>query len=820
MARKPNTLLRTLVPLIAILAGLGVVAAVFISTQPSRQQPAPQQAQQPTEALDEPQDSETLDAGGVAASAGDAPEPDADEQPTETLVDQVTEELGDAAKDAAETVADARAKLPGNEAAGDPAPEQPSVESDTDVAIDGLRAEVFGDVPVPAPLGGLERNGEWKLRLEFSNYGAGIASMRLADVFVDVVALTKDRSEPGSVDAEGHTQIQSERISGNAIVSPFMAVGVDIDGSFVLLTRDADGAVWRPIEGTPGGFEAFVLNGDGERVARLTRVYRLRPGSYDLALDQRIENLTGAPFRVKWYQFGPIDMPEEAIGYGGDKRRVRFGYLNSPTVDPARAFVAGEDYLWPRNRALGDRQKPANVYQETDTLWPNRKSEKERQELVWAGMTNRYFGVAVHRQLGDAELSSGTFDRTLNTVETIDRVVLEPATGEGMVLRLNSPELTVAPGGAGNASIAVYAGPLSRPEIRAHPRAAALGVDELVVYNFGGPCAFCTFTFLTDLLLWVLLSLQSLVSDWALAIILLVVCVRGVLHPVTRWSQIRVQRFGKQMQSLGPKQQKLRDKFKDDPKRMQAETAKLWKEEGISPAGMLGCLPMFLQSPIWIALYAVLYFSIELRHNPAFFGLFQTIGNWQFMADLASPDHAIEFARGFNVPLISGLMGPIHGINVLPLLLGVVFYVQQKYLTPPPSASLSPEQEQQQKIIRVMTVVMFPLFMYNAPAGLSLYFITNSTLGILEARWIRSHAEKHGLLDVDKMREQAKARRAGKPAKTGGFLERLQQAAEEQQRLREQREKGQAAPGTGKRSQYRAGKGEKPDPGRRFKKKK
>jgi len=164
----------------------------------------------------------------------------------------------------------------------------------------------------------------------------------------------------------------------------------------------------------------------------------------------------------------------------------------------------------------------------------------------------------------------------------------------------------------------------------------------------------------------------------------------------------------------------------------------------VNYAGMLGCLPMFLQMPIWVALYAMLYFSFDLRHEAAFFGVFQTVsgGSWSFLADLSSADHFIDFGTVlFSLPLF----GSVSGFNLLPILLGVVFFLQQKYLTPPPSPNMTPEQLQQQKIMKVMMVVMFPVLMYNAPSGLSLYFITNSTLGILESRYIRSHVDKEDL---------------------------------------------------------------------------
>jgi YidC/Oxa1 family membrane protein insertase len=177
---------------------------------------------------------------------------------------------------------------------------------------------------------------------------------------------------------------------------------------------------------------------------------------------------------------------------------------------------------------------------------------------------------------------------------------------------------------------------------------------------------------------------------------------------------------------------------------------------------------------VWFALSAMLYFAFDLRHQPAFFGVFQSLSGrrWWFLGDLAEPDRFLSFGTSFHVPLLSGILGPISSLNILPLLLGVVFYIQQKYLTPPPTGQLTPEQEQQQKIMKVMMVVLFPLMMYGAPSGLALYFIANSTLAIMESRYIRSHIDKYDLLNVQKK----------DGPRPGGFLARLQAMVEERQR--------------------------------------
>jgi YidC/Oxa1 family membrane protein insertase len=255
-----------------------------------------------------------------------------------------------------------------------------------------------------------------------------------------------------------------------------------------------------------------------------------------------------------------------------------------------------------------------------------------------------------------------------------------------------------------------------------------------------------------------------------LAIILLVVCVRTLLHPITKWSQMSLNRFGKQMQKLAPMQKALQEKYKDDPKKLREETASLMKEQNVNYAGALGCIPMFLQMPIWIALYAMIFFNFDLRHQPAFYGLFQRIsgGSWSFLADLAEPDRFIWSPTwtGFTVPL----MGHIDSINILPFILGVVFFIQQKYLTPPSATPLSPEMQSQQKIIKVMMVVLFPLMMYNAPSALALYFITNSALGILESKHIRKKFE-----EKEKAFEEELKRNPHLAKEKTGIMARMQQ---------------------------------------------
>jgi len=790
MPRQKPSLARVLVPLAVILLGVGVVWAIFVSSgQKPGGQGVPAGPNAPASSGSGPiaGTETTPQAGGGEPVAGDQAAP---EQTNEAEEPRQTAAAAQQPDEAPEPVLEA----PPEEGASEP--EQAVGADEQAASASPYRARRFAGREPLTPLGGLDAGGGYALRLEFGDYGAGLASARLASFYNTVEELTAATHGGVTEPDDAHVEVQAQRLetrdSGEIwVLAPFMMLGVEIDGAFIdMRGKEAiDARVWR--ETAPGAFEAVVEDEGGGAVLRLTRRYVLN-GTYDFEIEQRVENLADHPLELRFYELGPMDLERDLTGYGGDKRRVRFGYLLPPLASQPnrREFVQADDYLWSRRTALGRKQ--GGVYTPEKELWPNDHSQREKHDLVWAAMTNRYFGVAVHPLIDPAD---PTQDKQFHDAERIDRVLFDQADGEGMALRITGPEFTLDPGDTHEMDRGVYAGPLSRKAMGARSRAA--GVDGLIVYNFGGPCAFCTFPVITGLLFWLLSSLHGyVVFDWALAIIVLVVIVRTFLHPVTRWSQIRMARFGKQMQRMGPKMQKVKEKYADDPKRQQAEVRKLWSEEGINPAGFLGCLPMFLQTPVWIALYATLFFAIELRHQPAFFGLFQHLGGWAFLGDLASPDKAFSFGHAIKVPVLSTLMGPISSINILPLFLGIVFFLHQKYLTPQTAVAATPEQEQQQKIIRVMTVVMFPFIMYNAPSGLALYFITNSTLAIFETRWIRAAAEAKGLLDPDK--------KAPKTGFLGKRLERLKELAAQQQQLRQMQQAGNQ-PGTGKRKQVRPG---------------
>ncbi len=629
---------------------------------------------------------------------------------------------------------------------------------------------------VPLPAGALDSIGSidpatgFKAQYTFSHLGAGVDGITLADQYQTLQDKISNGNRFQVQQQAGKAGKQGETLTTTSLA----ARAVIIDGAGVDLFGDADHNYWT--QTGPGTFEAFVVDEQDKPVLKVTRRFEMSPGSYEVAVHQSAENLSGRELEIEWIQYGPLDIVEDASGYRINVRRVRYGFLLEPQRDPSQSIVEADGVLEAHDAPIqaadnsftaaygpayekakrseaalkaADPEKAAVAMAEAEAapfrntqLFPRPGTFRGAGDLVWLAQTSRYFTFAVHPLLDQG----ATKPARLLLGNEIYGVPIGAGHDARLALEMHALPRRVKPGESLDLSFSAYAGPLAKSELsaKADPRFGVLGLSNLVVFNLGSCCSWCTFQWLAVLMLQYLDLVHYLLRDWTLAIIVLVLTVRTILHPITRKSQISMSRFGKKMAALAPKQKKIQEQYAGDPKQMQLEMARLMKEEGISPTQALGCLPTFLQTPVWIALYAMLYFAFQFRHQGGFYGVFQAVsgGHWSFLADLSAPDHFIEFGRSFEIPVVSAMMGPISGINLLPLILGVVFFIQQKYLSPPPSASMTPEQEAQQKMMKVMMVVMFPVMMYNAPSGLAVYFITNSTLGILEGRYVRAHIDE------------------------------------------------------------------------------
>lgn len=187
----------------------------------------------------------------------------------------------------------------------------------------------------------------------------------------------------------------------------------------------------------------------------------------------------------------------------------------------------------------------------------------------------------------------------------------------------------------------------------------------------------------------------TLLNNYGLAIIVLTILIRFLTFPLQYKSFVSM----KKMQVVQPEMKAIREKYKDDPQRLQKETMALFKRTGANPMG--GCLPMLLQMPIFFAFYKVLFTSVELVDAPFYF----------WISDLSEKD-------------------PFY---ILPVLMGIAMFLNMK-LTP--QTTMDPAQ---QKVMMLMPV-MFSIFMLNLPSGLTLYILVSTIVGMLQQLFVYKKA--------------------------------------------------------------------------------
>ena len=211
---------------------------------------------------------------------------------------------------------------------------------------------------------------------------------------------------------------------------------------------------------------------------------------------------------------------------------------------------------------------------------------------------------------------------------------------------------------------------------------------------------------------WVLDWLFKFVGNFGVAIILLTFIVRGLMFPIAQ-KQFRSMAS---MRAVQPKMKELQERHKDDKPRLQQEMLKLYQEEKVNP--LAGCLPTFLQIPVFYALYKVLMITIEMRHQPFIL----------WIRDLSAPDplHILNLFGLLNFTPPAFL-----GIGVMALLLGISMWLQFRLN---PQAGMDPAQAQ---IMGLMPWVMM-FIMAPFAAGLLVYWITSNVLTIAQQMFLYS----------------------------------------------------------------------------------
>ncbi|HTT04553.1 MAG TPA: membrane protein insertase YidC [Steroidobacteraceae bacterium] len=247
--------------------------------------------------------------------------------------------------------------------------------------------------------------------------------------------------------------------------------------------------------------------------------------------------------------------------------------------------------------------------------------------------------------------------------------------GDEFLLKAVGPTQSVAAGASGTVHDTLYVGPKQQSRLDAiHP-----ALDRVADYG--------VLTILSKPLFWLLESVHSAIGNWGWAIIIVTLLIKLVLYPLSETSY----RSMAKMKTLAPRISSLRETYKDDREKLAKAQMELYKKEKINPVA--GCLPMLIQVPVFFAWYWVLRDSVELRQAPFFL----------WINDLSARD-------------------PYY---VLPAIMAAAMFIQTKYFSAPAS------DPAQQKIMMFMPLAMSATFAFF-PAGLVLYWITNTVLGILQ----------------------------------------------------------------------------------------
>lgn len=289
-------------------------------------------------------------------------------------------------------------------------------------------------------------------------------------------------------------------------------------------------------------------------------------------------------------------------------------------------------------------------------------------------------------------------------------------------------------------NFSIYIGPVDYKQLD------ALGRNLIALVDFGSffGLKFIVRPIAEYILLPLFQFLHMFIPNYGFVIIIFSLIIKLAVYPLTKQSYQSM----KKMQALQPKIAELKEKYKDDPQKLNSETMKLYSTYGINPAG--GCLPILLQMPIFIALWGMFQSVIELRQQPFI---------W-WIKDLSTPD--VIYDLGFKLPLFG-----VQQISGLALLMGITTFFQQKMTMKDPS---------QKMLIYLMPIMLTILFM-TFPSGLNLYYFMFNVFSIAQQYYINKAGKDVELVPV------------ANPNKKKGFMARLMEAAEQQAKQQPKKKK-------------------------------
>ncbi|QDV50807.1 YidC/Oxa1 family insertase periplasmic-domain containing protein [Gimesia fumaroli] len=480
---------------------------------------------------------------------------------------------------------------------------------------------------------------------------------------------------------------------------------------------------------------------------------------YLIHFDIKVINKSTEQQKLDYHLLGPVGIPLENADNTRKFRDVRIGFLQDDLSVDTETFYAAD---------IIEAVQAKNV-------------EKYTRAFQFAGVDVQYFAALLTPDGKNYEPKLVNGEMRSNYSASIEPVLIQQdlknESQSRTTIQINSNEIELDAGGEIDHGYALYAGP-KRESLLGPP----LKATEIMDFGFFGPVA--------KLMLWLLNTLHGIGLSYGLAIIGLTIMVRGSLYPLSRKQAVGAQK----MKELQPQIAEIKKKYGDDREKLGRAQMELFSKNNYNP--LAGCLPIFLQLPIFFGLYTALNNAVQLRGTP-----------FLWVDNLAAPDAL--FKLPFSLPFLGD------NFNLLPLVTVGLFVVQQKLFMPPPTDK---DQELQHKIMNYMMIAMGFMF-YRVPAGLCVYFIASSLWGICERKLLDFQSKRAPKVsettdsktieikaESKKTKNKKETSESQEPAKKGWFarLQDIADQAQAQAALNEKKQQnGRGGKGTGKKPKKR-----------------
>jgi YidC/Oxa1 family membrane protein insertase len=429
--------------------------------------------------------------------------------------------------------------------------------------------------------------------------------------------------------------------------------------------------------------------------------------AYDFQLDVELKNTGDASQSVAYRLDGPNGLPLEGWWYA---HKISQRWFSAAGLrDIAVRFHGSAELQIDCATIADDKVEPMG----------------QGSSLAYVGVDGLYFASIIVPK--KESLDDDWFDTTEAIRVGPKPDARTPKTFTNVTCRLTRKPVDLAPGSSQRDSYQVFVGP-KYPNLLEQYKAANdphYSLKDIIYYGM------TPFGDVASLMLKVLHFFHGITGNFGLAIILLTVCVRGLIFPISYKQAKSMAR----MQALKPEIDRITEKYKTDMQKRSQATQELYRKNKINPLG--GCLPMFLQLPIFIGLYRSIMIDAELRQSPLF-------GHWtRWCSDLTAPDMLYNWSS-FMPDFVNngvGIFGLGPYFNLLPLITVSLFFVAQKLSMPPPTNEQAAMQQRMMKYMNVFILLIF----YRSASGLCLYFIVSSLWGIGERKLLaRNQANGNG----------------------------------------------------------------------------